>query len=103
MRKLYLVPTPIGNLDDMPFRAVKILKEADLIVAEDTRDSGKLLKQFEMCTPMQSHHIHDGHQTAEKFTEMIKSGQNIALISDAGTPPISGSGFILARTCIAND
>lgn len=103
MAKLYLVPTPVGNLEDMTFRAIKVLQDVDLIVAEDTRTSGKLLKHFDISTPMQSHHMHNEHQTVEKFTEMIKSGQNIALISDAGTPAISDPGFLLTRTCIEND
>lgn len=102
MGKLYLVPTPVGNLDDMTFRAIKVLQKVDLIIAEDTRNSGKLLKHFDISTPMQSHHMHNEHQTAEKFTEMIKSGQSIALISDAGTPAISDPGFLLTRTCIEN-
>lgn len=103
MGKLYLVPTPIGNLEDMTFRAVKVLQEVDLIIAEDTRNSGKLLKHFEITTPMQSHHMHNEHQTATRFTDMIKAGQSVAMISDAGTPAISDPGFLLTRTCIEND
>lgn len=100
MSKLYLVPTPIGNLDDMTFRAVKVLKEVDLILAEDTRNSGKLLKHFEINTPMQSHHMHNEHKTVEGVVRHIQNGKIIALISDAGTPAISDPGFLLTRACI---
>ena len=101
--KLYLVPTPIGNLDDMTFRAIKVLKEVDLILAEDTRTSGKLLKHFEIATHMQSHHMHNEHKTVNYLVQRIKSGENVALISDAGTPAISDPGFLLSRACIEND
>ena len=100
MGKLFLVPTPIGNLDDMTFRAVKVLKEVDTILAEDTRNSGKLLKYFDIGTHMQSHHMHNEHKTVDHIVERIKSGENIALISDAGTPAISDPGFLLTRTCV---
>ncbi len=100
MGKLYLVPTPIGNLKDMTFRAVEVLKEVDLILAEDTRTSGKLLKHFEIGTPMQSHHMHNEHQTVFSLVERIQNGKNIALISDAGTPAISDPGFLLTRACV---
>ena len=100
MAKLYLVPTPIGNLDDMTFRAVKVLKEVDLILAEDTRNSGKLLKHFEINTPMNSHHMHNEHKTVEGVVQQIKNGKTIALISDAGTPAISDPGFLLTRACV---
>lgn len=100
MSKLYLVPTPIGNLEDMSFRAIKVLKEADLILAEDTRNSGKLLKHFEINTPMQSHHMHNEHKTVENVVRQIQNGKTIALISDAGTPAISDPGFLLTRACI---
>jgi 16S rRNA (cytidine1402-2'-O)-methyltransferase len=103
MGKLYLVPTPIGNLEDMTFRAVKVLKEVDLILAEDTRTSGKLLKHFEIATHMHSHHMHNEHKTVANIVERIKNGDNIALISDAGTPAISDPGFLLTRACIEND
>ena len=89
MSKLYLVPTPIGNLDDMTFRAIKVLKEVDTILAEDTRTSGKLLKHFEIDTPMQSHHMHNEHNTVNAIVERLASGETFALISDAGTPAIS--------------
>lgn len=100
MGKLFLVPTPIGNLDDMTFRAVKVLKEVDTILAEDTRNSGKLLKHFDIGTHMRSHHMHNEHKTVDHIVERIKSGENIALISDAGTPAISDPGFLLTRACV---
>ena len=100
MSKLYLVPTPIGNLEDMTFRAIRILKEADLILAEDTRTSGKLLKHFDISTQMHSHHMHNEHKTVEQIVARLQSGQTIALISDAGTPAISDPGFLLTRACV---
>lgn len=100
MSKLFLVPTPIGNLEDMTFRAVKTLREVDLILAEDTRKSGKLLKHFEISTPMQSHHQHNEHKVVEGLVRQLQNGKKIALISDAGTPGISDPGFLLARECI---
>ena len=100
MSKLYLVPTPIGNLKDITFRAIDTLKEVDLILAEDTRTSGKLLKHFEISTPMQSHHMHNEHKTVENVVKKLESGQTIALISDAGTPAISDPGFLLTRAAI---
>ena len=103
MSKLYIVPTPIGNLKDMTFRAVQVLKEVDLILAEDTRTSGKLLKHFEIGTPMQSHHMHNEHRMVEGLIQKLKSGLTIALISDAGTPAISDPGFLLTRACVEND
>ncbi|MET3045449.1 16S rRNA (cytidine(1402)-2'-O)-methyltransferase [Flavobacterium covae] len=102
MSKLYIVPTPIGNLEDMTFRAIKILKEVDCILAEDTRTSGKLLKHFEIATHMQSHHMHNEHKTVDQIIQRLQTGQNIALISDAGTPAISDPGFLLTRACIEN-
>jgi 16S rRNA (cytidine1402-2'-O)-methyltransferase len=102
MSKLYIVPTPIGNLEDMTFRAIRILKEADLILAEDTRTSGKLLKHFEIGTHMYSHHMHNEHKTTENLISRMKAGETIALISDAGTPAISDPGFLLTRACIEN-
>jgi 16S rRNA (cytidine1402-2'-O)-methyltransferase len=101
--KLYVVPTPIGNLEDMTFRAIRILQSADLILAEDTRTSGFLLKHFEIKTPMQSHHKFNEHKTVENIVQRIKNGQMIALISDAGTPAISDPGFLVVRQCIEND
>ena len=103
MSKLYLVPTPIGNLKDMTFRAVEVLNDVDLILAEDTRTSGKLLKHFEITTQMQSHHMHNEHKTVTHLVEKLKSGLSIALISDAGTPAISDPGFLLTRACIENN
>lgn len=103
MSKLYLVPTPIGNLKDMTFRAIEVLQEVDLILAEDTRTSGKLLKHFEIMTPMQSHHMHNEHKTVETMVKKMQAGQTIALISDAGTPAISDPGFLLTREAIASD
>ncbi|NQX80697.1 MAG: 16S rRNA (cytidine(1402)-2'-O)-methyltransferase [Flavobacteriaceae bacterium] len=98
--KLYIVPTPIGNLEDMTFRAIRVLKEVDLILAEDTRTSGKLLKHFEINTPMASHHMHNEHKTVDMVVSRIKQGESIALISDAGTPAISDPGFLLSRACL---
>lgn len=100
MAKLFLVPTPIGNLEDMTFRAVKVLKEVDVILAEDTRNSGKLLKHFEINTPMHSHHMHNEHKTVEGIVQQINNGKTFALISDAGTPAISDPGFLLTRACV---
>ncbi|WP_027137995.1 16S rRNA (cytidine(1402)-2'-O)-methyltransferase [Gaetbulibacter saemankumensis] len=102
MSKLYIVPTPIGNLKDITFRAIEVLNEADLILAEDTRTSGKLLKHFEISTHMQSHHMHNEHKTVEAIVQKIKAGTVVALISDAGTPAISDPGFLLSRACIEN-
>ncbi|MBC8464735.1 MAG: 16S rRNA (cytidine(1402)-2'-O)-methyltransferase [Bacteroidetes bacterium] len=103
MAKLFVVPTPIGNLEDMTFRAIRVLKEADIILAEDTRTSGKLMKHFEIETPMRSHHMHNEHKTIQKWVDEIQSGQVIALITDAGTPAISDPGFLLVRECAKND
>lgn len=97
--KLYIVPTPVGNLEDMTFRALKVLKEVDYILAEDTRTSGKLLKHYEINTPMRSHHKFNEHQTSDAIAERIEGGDNVALISDAGTPGISDPGFMLSRAC----
>lgn len=101
--KLYVVPTPIGNLEDMTFRAIRVLKEADLILAEDTRTSGFLLKHFGIDTPMQSHHKFNEHKTVESVVQRIKNGQSVALISDAGTPAISDPGFLVVRQCVENE
>lgn len=98
--KLYIVPTPIGNLEDMTFRAVKILKEADLILAEDTRNSIHLLRHFQIDRPLRSYHAHNEHKTVEEIVASIQSGKSIALVSDAGTPAISDPGFLLVRECI---
>ncbi|MHB1146324.1 MAG: 16S rRNA (cytidine(1402)-2'-O)-methyltransferase [Lutibacter sp.] len=100
--KLYLVPTPIGNLEDITLRAIRVLKEVDLILAEDTRTSGKLLKHFEISTHMHSHHMHNEHKTVANIVQRIKNGESVALISDAGTPAISDPGFLLTRACLEN-
>lgn len=100
MSKLFVVPTPIGNLEDITLRAIKVLKEVDVILAEDTRNSGKLLKHFEINTPMQSHHMHNEHKTVENVVRQIQNGKTYALISDAGTPAISDPGFLLSRACV---
>jgi 16S rRNA (cytidine1402-2'-O)-methyltransferase len=100
MGKLFLVPTPIGNLEDMTFRAIRVLKEVDLILAEDTRTSGKLMKHYEIATHMHSHHMHNEHKTVENIIKRLEAGENIALISDAGTPAISDPGFLLTRACV---
>ena len=102
MGKLYVVPTPVGNMEDMTFRAIRILKEADLILAEDTRTSGILLKHYEIKNAMQSHHKFNEHQTVESIVNRIKGGQTVALISDAGTPGISDRGFLVVRECVRN-
>ena len=102
MGKLYVVPTPVGNMEDMTFRAIRILKEADLILAEDTRTSGILLKHYEIKNAMQSHHKLNEHQTVESIVNRIKGGQTVALISDAGTPGISDPGFLVVRECVRN-
>ena len=99
MSKLYIVPTPVGNLEDMTLRAIRILKEADLILAEDTRTSSVLLKHYGIGTRMESHHKFNEHKTAGAVCEKILSGLTVALISDAGTPGISDPGFLLVRTC----
>lgn len=99
--KLYIVPTPVGNLEDMTYRAVKVLQEADLILAEDTRTSSVLLKRYDIHGKLQSHHKFNEHQTASVIKDRILAGLNVALISDAGTPGISDPGFLLARTCAA--
>ena len=99
--KLFIVPTPIGNLEDITLRAISTLKSVDLILAEDTRTSGKLLKHFEISTSMQSYHMHNEHKILDRIIEKLKSGFEIALISDAGTPAISDPGFLLTRACVA--
>lgn len=99
MGKLYIIPTPVGNLEDMTFRAVRLLKEVDLILAEDTRTSGKLLKHFDIENKLQSYHKFNEHKAISHIVEKLNSGHNIALISDAGTPGISDPGFLIAREC----
>ena len=100
MGKLYIVPTPIGNLEDITLRALRILKEVDLILAEDTRTSSFLLKHYNIPTRLSSHHKFNEHKTVERLAEQMLGGDNIALISDAGTPSISDPGFLLTRTCL---
>lgn len=99
--KLFIVPTPIGNLGDITMRAISTLKSVDLILAEDTRTSGKLLKHFQITTPMQSYHMHNEHKILDRIIDKLNSGLEIALISDAGTPAISDPGFLLTRACVA--
>lgn len=100
MSKLYIVPTPIGNLKDITFRAIEILKQVDLILAEDTRTSGKLLKHYNISTAMLSHHMHNEHKMLMRLIDRLKAGETLALISDAGTPAISDPGFLLTRACV---
>lgn len=97
--KLYIVPTPVGNMEDMTLRAIRVLGEADLILAEDTRTSSVLLKRYDIRTPLRSHHKYNEHQTVEAVKERILGGLDVALVSDAGTPGISDPGFLLSRTC----
>lgn len=100
---LYVVPTPVGNLEDITLRAIRILKEADFVLAEDTRTSGKLLKHLEIQVPMYSHHKFNEHQTVKPLVERIQNSErHVALISDAGTPAISDPGFLLVRECVKN-
>lgn len=97
---LYIVPTPVGNLEDITLRALRVLKEADMILAEDTRTSGVLLKHYDIHNSMQSYHKFNEHKAVEHLVERMKAGQTLALISDAGTPGISDPGFLLARECV---
>ena len=97
---IYLIPTPIGNLEDITLRAIRLLKEVDLILAEDTRVSIKLLKHFEIGTPLQSFHMHNEHKKVKTVVEQLKNGKTVAIISDAGTPGISDPGFLLVREAL---
>ncbi len=97
---MYLIPTPVGNLEDITLRALRLLKEVDLVLAEDTRTTGFLFKHFDIKTPMLSHHKFNEHKTVEVLAERIASGEKVALVSDAGTPGISDPGFLLVRTCV---
>ena len=103
MSKLYLIPTPIGNLEDITLRALRLLKEVEVILAEDTRTSSKLLKHYDIHTPMQSYHLFNEHKVVDSWVQRIKGGTTVALITDAGTPAISDPGFLLARACIAEE
>ena len=103
MTKLYIVPTPIGNLEDFTFRAINVLKDVDLILCEDTRRSKKLLTHYSIETPLRSHHKFNEHKEIGKIVDKILSGEKIALISDAGTPGISDPGFLAVRTCLENN
>ena len=100
MAKLYIVPTPIGNLEDMTLRALRVLREADLILAEDTRTTSVLLKHYEISARMESHHKFNEHEKVESVKQRILAGKTVALVSDAGTPGISDPGFLLVRTCV---
>ncbi len=100
MAKLFLVPTPIGNLEDITLRALRILKEADVVLAEDTRTSGNLLRHYDISKPMAAFHIHNEHQQVERFADRIEAGETMALVTDAGTPAISDPGFLLVRACV---
>jgi 16S rRNA (cytidine1402-2'-O)-methyltransferase len=100
MSKLYIIPTPIGNLEDITFRAIRILKEVNIVLAEDTRTSKKLFSHYNIDTPLSSFHMHNEHRVLNKWVERIKNGETIALISDAGTPAISDPGFLLVRECV---
>ncbi|PCH93616.1 MAG: 16S rRNA (cytidine(1402)-2'-O)-methyltransferase [Bacteroidetes bacterium] len=103
MAKLFLIPTPIGNLEDITIRAIQKLKDVDLILAEDTRHTGKLLKHFEIETKMAPYHEHNEHRAVFRYVAQIQEGANIGLVTDAGTPAISDPGFLMVRTCIAAD
>ena len=100
MARLYIVPTPVGNLEDITLRAIRVLKEADVILAEDTRTTAVLLRHYDVRTPMRSHHKFNEHATAARVAEEVLGGRTVALVSDAGTPGISDPGFLLVRTCI---
>ncbi len=103
MSKLYLIPTPIGNLEDISLRALRLLGEVAVILAEDTRTSSKLLKHYNINTPMQSYHLFNEHKVVDSWVQRIKGGTTVALITDAGTPAISDPGFLLARACITEE
>jgi 16S rRNA (cytidine1402-2'-O)-methyltransferase len=103
MSKLYLIPTPIGNLEDITLRALRLLKEVDMVLAEDTRTTRKLFTHYEISTPLAPFHMHNEHKVLNKWIERLKSGETIALVSDAGTPAISDPGFLLVRECVKND
>ena len=100
MSKLYLVPTPIGNMEDITLRAIRVLKEVDVILAEDTRTSGNLLRHLEISKPMTAFHIRNEHQVVEHIADRLEAGETMALVTDAGTPAISDPGFLLVRECV---
>lgn len=100
--RLYIVPTPVGNLDDMTMRAIQVLKDVDFILAEDTRTSSVLLKHFDIHTPLFAHHKYNEHQSLEGVMDRLKCGQTAAVISDAGTPGLSDPGFLIVRECVRN-
>lgn len=100
--RLFLIPTPIGNLKDMTFRAIETLRESDLILAEDTRNSGILLKHYEITTPMRSYHAHNEHKVTEEIIQQLKDGKTFSLITDAGSPGISDPGYLLTKACVEN-
>jgi 16S rRNA (cytidine1402-2'-O)-methyltransferase len=102
MSILHIIPTPIGNLEDITLRALRLLKEVDLVLAEDTRTSKKLFSHYDVQTPLGSFHMHNEHKVLAKYIDRIKSGETFALISDAGTPAISDPGFLLVRECVKN-
>ncbi|MFO7754382.1 MAG: 16S rRNA (cytidine(1402)-2'-O)-methyltransferase [Bacteroidales bacterium] len=102
MSRLYIIPTPVGNLKDITLRAIEVLKDVDLVLAEDTRKSGILLKHYDISTPLSSHHKFNEHRESERIYRQIASGKKVALITDAGTPGISDPGFLLVRTCTEN-
>lgn len=103
MGKLYLIPTPIGNLEDITIRSIQMLKDVDLILAEDVRHTGKLLKHFNIDTKMAPYHTHNEHKAVYRYVAQIQEGSDIGLVTDAGTPSISDPGFLMVRTCIAAD
>lgn len=103
MSKLYLIPTPIGNLEDITLRSLRLLKEVSLILAEDTRTTGKLLKHYDIKNRLQAYHIHNEHQVLNSIVERLLDGEIMALVTDAGTPAISDPGFLLVRECLKND
>jgi 16S rRNA (cytidine1402-2'-O)-methyltransferase len=103
MSKLYVIPTPIGNLEDITLRAIRLLKEVDLVLAEDTRTTKKLFSHYEINTKLSSFHMHNEHKVLSKYISRLKGGETLALVSDAGTPAISDPGFLLIRECVIED
>ena len=103
MSKLYIIPTPIGNLEDITLRAIRLLKEADLVLAEDTRTTKKLFMNYNIETTLASFHMHNEHKVLAEFIDRLKAGETFALVSDAGTPGISDPGFLLVRECVKNN